>query len=66
MDIGGTLLIEAFGQLRVFPETTLLFERNGGRFVTIELLQRYMCTCGVVSDRRFLYNLRQPVLSIRG
>ena len=66
MDIGGTLLIEAFGQLRVFPETTLLFERNGGRFVTIELLQRNMCTCDVVSDRRFLYNLRQPVLSIRG
>ena len=33
-DVGGTLLIEAFGQLRVFPETSLLFERNSGRFVT--------------------------------
>ena len=31
MDLGGALLIEAFGQLRVFPQTSLLFERNSGR-----------------------------------
>lgn len=33
MDLGGALLIEAFGQLRVFPQTKLLFDRNSGRFI---------------------------------
>ena len=37
MDLGGTLLIEAFGQLRVFPQTSFLFERNHGRSVIREL-----------------------------
>lgn len=33
MDLGGALLIESFGQLRVFPQTTLLFDRNSGRLL---------------------------------
>lgn len=33
MDLGGSLLIEAFGQVRVFPQTSFHFERNNGRSV---------------------------------
>ena len=32
-DVGGALLLESFGQLRVFPQTNILFDRNSGRFI---------------------------------
>lgn len=31
-DISGALLVNSFGQLRVFPQTNLLFDRNSGSF----------------------------------
>ena len=31
--LSGALYLESFGQLRVFPQTTLLFDENSGRFV---------------------------------
>ena len=35
-DVGGALLLESFGQLRVFPLTNLLFDRNSGRFLKLQ------------------------------
>lgn len=32
MNIGGALLFQSFGQLRVFPQTNLVFDRNNGRY----------------------------------
>ena len=32
-DLSGALYLESFGQLRVFPQTSLLFDRNSGRFI---------------------------------
>ena len=31
--LSGVLYLESFGQLRVFPQTNLLFDRNSGRFI---------------------------------
>ena len=31
--LNGALYLESFGQLRVFPQTSLLFDRNSGRFI---------------------------------
>ena len=30
--LNGALYLESFGQLRVFPQTNLFFDRNSGRF----------------------------------
>ena len=31
--VNGALYLRSFGQLRVFPQTSLLFDRNSGRFI---------------------------------
>ena len=43
--LNGALHLESFGQLRVFPQTTLLFDRNSGRFIKAI----YKCNVHIIS-----------------
>ena len=55
MDVGGALLIEAFGQLRVFPQTSILFERNSGRSVKFIYKVIFVCIiCNSIGSAIFV------------
>ena len=37
MDLEASLLIESFGQIRMFPQTRLFFDRNIGRLYSLRI-----------------------------